>query len=226
MTKPIHIRFGGAGGNYSYLLGVASILQKKFDLDDIKFSGASAGCTAAMLCALNIDIDNEFENMNIPMLQEIQTFKTKAFFNFLPTLKKHLLARLNQIPQIYKTANNKLFCNLTHVPSVENHLINKYNNNEDLVNCLMASGHIPLYNNCLFHTFRNKYYIDGCLTNNEYFDDKFTHIDLTHYRWRIIDNNTLFISSCDKFSNYLFELGKKDMINNISEFTNLLKLKN
>lgn len=38
-------------------------------------------------------------------------------------------------------------CNLTHVPSFTNHIYSTFDNNEDLVVCVIASGHIPIYNN-------------------------------------------------------------------------------
>lgn len=227
-----HIRFCGAGGHYSYLLGIASILQKYFILDDnVVFSGYSAGCIPALLCCLNINIDEEFLELNIPLLEEIQTNKLKSFFNFIPTLKKYLLSRLNLISDnIFLIANNRLNCNLTHIPSFQNHIINKYTSNDDLINCMLASGHLPIYNNCIFYNYRNNYYIDGGLSKyinggKTYYNPNYNLIELTKNKWRKLPGNWIFISSCIKYSTYLFELGKIDALNNIDYFKKYLKLK-
>ena len=228
-----HIRFCGAGGHYSYLLGIATILQKYFILDDnVVFSGYSAGCIPALLCSLNINIDNEFLELNIPLLEDIQKNRLKSFFNFIPTLKKYLLNRLNLISDdIYLLANNKMACNLTHIPSFQNHIINEYTSNEDLINCMLASGHLPIYNNCIFYNYRNNYYIDGGLAkmlNNNityYNNPKYKLIELTKNKWRKLPGNWIFISSCKKYSTYLFELGKLDALHNIDYFKTNLKLK-
>lgn len=226
-----HIRFCGAGGHYSYLLGIASILQKYFILDDnVVFSGYSAGCIPALLCCLNINIDEEFLELNIPLLEEIQTNKLKSFFNFIPTLKKYLLLRLNLISDnIFLKANNRLNCNLTHIPSFQNHVINQYTSNDDLINCMLASGHLPIYNNCIFYNYRNNYYIDGGLSKyinggNTYYNPNYNLIELTKNKWRKLPGNWIFISSCIKYSSYLFELGKLDALNNIDYFKKHIKL--
>lgn len=227
-----HIRFCGAGGHYSYLLGIATILQKYFILDNnIIFSGYSAGCIPALLCCLNINIDEEFLELNIPLLEEIQTNKLKSFFNFIPTLKKYLLSRLNLISEnAYLLANTRLNCNLTHIPSFQNHIINEYTSNEDLINCMLASGHLPIYNNCIFYNYRNNYYIDGGFTyyingGKTYYNPNYNLIELKINKWRKLPGNWLFISSCSKYSEYLFELGKLDGLNNIDYFNKHLKLK-
>lgn len=106
----IHIKFNGAGGHYSYLAGIASILQKYFDLSDVIFSGYSAGCVPAVMCCLDLNIEKEFKKINIKTLNEINNMKTKAFFNFIPILKKNLLLRFNEISlNLYKNANNKFY---------------------------------------------------------------------------------------------------------------------
>ena len=37
MQKKIYIHFGGCGGSYSYLLGLATYLQQNYDLSDVIF---------------------------------------------------------------------------------------------------------------------------------------------------------------------------------------------
>lgn len=223
----IHIKFNGAGGHYSYLVGIASILQKYFDLSDVIFSGYSAGCVPAVMCCLNLNIEKEFKKINIKTLDEINNMKTKAFFNFIPVLKKNLLLRFNEISlNLYLNANNKMYCNLTQIPSMKTHIYNEYYSNEDLINCLMASGHIPIYNNSLFYKFRNQYYIDGGLNRDHYNDLDYIQIIISTNMYR---NNLLstqyFISSDVNYSIYLYNLGRLDILNNLDYYKQYLKTK-
>jgi len=222
MTETINIHFGGAGGHYSYLLGIASILQKKFKLDNVHFSGVSAGCIPALFCTLNLNIDEEFETLNINMLKDLQSYRFKAFFNFLPTLEIYLKKRINKNDKFYHIANKRFSCYITHIPSFSTKKINNFNNNNDLIKCLISSGHIPIYNNSLFATFRNKYYVDGDLNKDIILKKNTIHI--TRTRYRKINTSRLFISSCDKESRRLFNLGKIDALKNLSDF-NLLEKK-
>lgn len=225
----IHIKFNGAGGHYSYLLGIASILQEYFDLTDVIFSGYSAGCVPALLCCLDLDISNEFQKINVPLLKELDNYKTKAFFNFIPSLKKYLLLRFNEISnELYKRANNKMYCNLTHFPNIETHIIRNYINNEDLIDSLMASGHVPIYNNCLFYKFRNNYYIDGGLSKlTHYLNPDYHQITISTDMYR---NNFLFskyfISSDLSYSVDLYNYGRQDILNNLDYYKQFLQLKN
>jgi len=221
-NKQIHIHCGGCGGHYSYMLGVFSILQEKYDLSNVVFSGSSAGCIPVLLCTLNLNINKLFTEINIPFLTELQSYKLKSFYNFLPTLKKYLVKQLDNNPKHYINANNKLYCHLTHIPSLNNHIISTYYNNDDLINCVLTSGHIPVYSNCIFQKFRNNYYIDGAIYNNIVLDDDYHLIDIQTNKWRNINTSSLFISSCKDYSFELFNLGKIDALNNLDEFNNIL----
>jgi len=227
--KNIYINFGGACGHYSYLLGIAKILQDNFNLNEenIKFSGISSGCFPALCLCLNIDIDDMYNNVNIKTLNTIQQYNSKAFFNFSPTLKDNTLFYINNIGlDLYKNANNKLLCTLTHVPTFKSNYYYDYNSNEDLIDCIMASGHFPIYSSKLFYTFRNKYYIDGVISkytsNNNIRTINGINIDISCDMFRKIDTSHLFISSCTNYSNSLYNLGKKDALDNIEYFANII----
>lgn len=224
----IHIRFNGAGGHYCYLLGITEILQNQYNLGNTKhniiYSGYSAGCIPALVCCLNLDIKYIHNNLNIPLLETIKLNTFKSFFNFLPFLKYSLLTYLNSIStDLYIKANNKFYCNLTHIPSFNNHIFNNFYSNEDLIDCMMASSNIPLYNNKFLYKFRNKNYIDGGLCNYintaKFFENtNYKLIEIKCDKWRTIPNSFLFISSCKDYNSYLYELGKYDAINNLHDF--------
>lgn len=210
------IQINGCGGHYSYLLGLISVLQKKYNFDDVIFSSYSCGCIPALLCCLNMDIDIEFTLLNIPLLQELSKKYTKAFFNFIPYLKKHLLKRLNnKSSDIYKKANDRLFIHLTHFPSLKTYIVSRYNSNEDLVDACMASGNISLYNDSLLYKFRNMNFIDGGLNKDRYIHPSQKYIEIRSDKYRIIPFSFLYITTCIECSKKLFCQGKHDMNNNI-----------
>lgn len=224
----IHIRFNGAGGHYSYLLGIAEILQKYYNLESNKhniiYSGYSAGCIPALLCCLNLDINYIHNNLNIPLLETLKLNTFKSFFSFIPFLKYTFLTYLNNIStDLYIKTNNKFYCNLTHIPTFKNHIFNKFYSNEDLIDCMMASGNFPLYNNKFLYKFRNNNYIDGGLilytkTDTIFEDPNYYLIELKCNKYRTIPSSFIFISSCKDYNTYLYELGKYDAMNNLHDF--------
>ena len=99
-----------------------------------------------------------------------------------------------------------MFINLTHIPSLKNHIYSNYNNNEDLVNCLLASGHIPIYNNTFLYTYNDKYYVDGGLSKALNTDTLFitnNTLELKTTMFREHDTSFIFIQTCEDYSNKL-----------------------
>lgn len=227
----MHIRFNGAGGHYSYLLGIAKVLQDIYNLDSVIYSGYSAGCVPALLLCLELNIQNEIYNINIPLINALYKLKTGAYFNFLPKLEELLISRFNQLSNnLYLKANNRMYCNLTHLPSLKNHIYNNYKNNKDLVSCIIASGHVPIYNNKLLYTYDNKYYIDGGLAKkinkNCLFNiSSMRLLEISTDMFRKHDTYFLFISSDIDYSNKLYYLGIKDALENLNYFDNYLTKK-
>lgn len=232
MSKKIHIHFGGCGGHYGYFLGISSILQQLYDLDDVIFSGMSAGCLSSFFLATQLNIDNLVDTLHKNFIKEINTYKLKSFYNFIPTIEKFLKEEINKDKNLYKKANNKLHCHLTSIPKFKNIIINQYNDNYDLIECITTSCHIPIYSNCLLRTFRNDYYLDGGLSRYIHNDDiiklsnDYILIEFDTHMYRNINatiSHHLFIGWCEDHAYKLFNLGKLDMLNNLSKVSNHLK---
>jgi hypothetical protein len=135
----VQLTFGGCGGMYNYFLGVAAVIQEEFELDNVLFSGASAGCFPALLLALGLDIEEEFNTFNVPLLDETRTHGMKALGTWIPLTRKHTLQRLD--PNAYKIASRKCFFSATEVPRLKNHLLTDFESNEDMVDSMCASGY-------------------------------------------------------------------------------------
>ncbi len=220
-TKKVHIHFGGCGGSYSYLLGVGSYLQQNYDLSNVVFSGISGGNIIALLLILEMDIDDAFRHINIPFLLRLQSYKMKSFYNFIPEFKKELLNIINVDKNNYLKACGRLYVNITRVFPFKNEIISNFTSNEDLIDCILASSHIPVYSNTLFYTFRNSYYLDGYLSaydnfdNHDYFGQNFITLKFNIGTFRVLENHFLFLSTCDKLARQLYKYGSHDIKSNI-----------
>ena len=217
------IVFGGCGGMYNYYLGVASVLQKNFDLKDIVFSGSSAGCFPALLCALDIDIEDKFYEWNLPFLSEINSRKLGPIYHWNETVRKTTLDNMQE--NDYQKANGKLFCSLTQVPSFKNEIVGNWKSNDDLLDGVMSSAFIPIFSKFkMCHKFRDKYYLDGSLTNSHPlpFGNDSSHFIVKRDRWRENKNSWLWLWSDEEWVTKLFEWGKEDATNNLEEISDFL----
>lgn len=92
MRKNLH--FGGCGGLYPYFLGVALYIQKNYNLDNVIFTGSSAGCFPALCMAMEKDIDLLYNEWNIPFLQDVNQTKLGPMWNWYDLLRKHTYKHL------------------------------------------------------------------------------------------------------------------------------------
>jgi hypothetical protein len=227
------ILISGSAGHYPYLLGIARGLQiknnntdrpseyfenietcKKFDLNKVKEIHAySSGCVVALMLSLNIDINYAMNSLHLNILDELNKSVFGSAFNFLKILKKELLLFLDSLSKdIFKKANNKLFIHISYFENwgLSSEVISNFHSNEDLVDCCIASGFIPIYGKSVLFLYRNKYCIDYAL--------KYTPPVTVKYNFRrdaVRDLNKMFGSYVFISSNYnkvkdMYELGIRD----------------
>jgi hypothetical protein len=232
------IVFSGCGGMYHYISGIASVIQEQFDLTDVIITSASAGCFPAVLLALNINIIEAFNNWNIPFLKEVNSYLLGSLGIWNSIVKKWTIKYLNDDKDYYKKAINKLFCSITTVnfsltkkPIFENILVSDWKSNEDLVDGIMSSAFVPLFDiGKLTNSYRNKKCIDGSLTNNQpdpYPESDVPTIVITYDMYKT-HNKSWYLVWCwssPKWSTELFEMGRRDTLNNLSKFENILPRK-
>ena len=210
------IVFCGCGGLYNYSLGVAKIIQKimimnNIDSNNIKFVGISGGCYPALLLSLKLDIDTMFNTFNKELLNKVSTFYLGSFFNWYKYLK---LYSLKYIPNnCYKVKN--LVLNTTNIFKIKNLEYNKWDNKNDLINCIIASSYIPLFSGGIYYKYKNNYCIDGTLSYN-YNNYKDTNHILYIYpdKWRYNKPNWYYCYNDYKWARTLFIDGQIDAINN------------
>ena len=220
--------FGGCGGMYNYFLGIALVIQENFKekLDDTLMTGTSGGCFPALLLSIDLDIDNTIKELNEPILNQVNKCRLGAFYNFNDISRKFSLEYLNKLDEnIYKKANGKLYCSLTHIPSFQSHIISNWENNKDLVDGIMASSFVPLFDKFkLTEKFRGNRYIDGYMScpYPQPLKDVPTFI-IRINMWRDYKISWMWCWSDIEWSRQLFNWGVEDANNNILELTTFFK---
>jgi len=222
----VKILVSGAAGHYPYLLGVARGLQLDNDYfshanNDSEIHAYSSGCVVALLLALNIDINLAMNCLQINILKDLNNTLLGSGFNFLIILKTRLLKFLNSFGEdIYLKANNKLFIYISYFKNwgLSSEIISDFYNNEDLVDCCIASGFIPLYGRSILFPFRDKYCIDYAIN---FKPPEF--IDINIKRNAVRDLNKIFglyifiTSDYDKVKD-MYQLGIEDYKTNKNSF--------
>ncbi|SBS82219.1 conserved Plasmodium protein, unknown function [Plasmodium malariae] len=162
------ISFSAAGLLIPYHLGVSSLLIEKNILNmHTNISGSSAGCICACLLGIGLNIDkciflaeniisNVYKKGSYQKLQSVLNLELNKYlyadsYNYLNTRIGNVFVGITQILPYYKKLN-----------------VNKFNDDEDLINAIIASCNIPMYvSNNVFVNFRNKKCIDGIFSTKK-----------------------------------------------------------
>jgi hypothetical protein len=209
--------FGGCAGMYHYFLGIASVLQEKFDLSDVIFGGVSGGCFPALALLLDLPVRELHETWNKEILREIDKSYLKAF------------SRLNKIvfdkskkympSDAHIKARDRLFISLTELPSLKNHIVHSWQTLDALLSCIQASCFIPIFDRRFWTVFDQMKYVDGGLSNNKPIPyPEAPHIYITTNRWREIPLHWYWCYTSDKWSDTLFNWGAGDALLHLNEF--------
>jgi predicted acylesterase/phospholipase RssA len=226
----VEIAFGGCGGMYHYLLGVASVLQKHFDLSNVVFSGTSAGCFPAFCLAAGYDVQELFVRWNLPFLKDVRQSYTGGLLRWNNIVRRHTYEWL---PQDVSVLHDRLYVWVTEVvdsvfrPSTFRPMLcSRWENREDLLNCLMASAHVPFLEPQLklTQTFRGRRCIDGGASTHDVFavGKEESSILLVPSRWRRMRLNWWYCYSSETWAQQLFDWGKQDALHHLHEFNAVL----
>ncbi|OWZ15350.1 Patatin like protein [Phytophthora megakarya] len=208
--------FGGCGGMYNYFLGVASVLQEEYDLRDVIYSGVSAGCFPALVLALGLDVKEFFFKENIPLIEEAAECSYAGLGKWIPMVKNNMLKVLPA--DAYQQVDKKLYFSITEVPALRNHLLTTWTSNEDMVDGMLCSAHVPIYTTSLAAPYRGKSYVDGGLTNN----NPVTQPEAPHkvfqiWKWRWFGPSWILITTNADWAVEMFRMGREDMTKNLHE---------
>ncbi len=167
------------------------VLQKHFDLSDVIYLGDSSGSVTATAAALNIPVDHSIKENLLPSLKEKQNMPHCGFSQWSEVITKNLLLTIMKfnpelVGKAHKVVSGKLHISVTHVkfPFLQNELVSTFYSDEDLVNTVVASCHLPwVLNGNFFTKWRGNTCIDGGLTNHNPVLDKNT-MRINPFLWR------------------------------------------
>jgi len=218
------IVFGGCAGMYHYFLGIAAVIQERFDLDNFIFAGVSGGCFPALCLSLGLNVRDLHETWNRDILREVGSGYLKAFTRLNDIVTKVSRKYLPEDSHI--RAKDKLFISLTEFPSLKNHIVHHWKDRDDLIDCILASCFIPIFDRKFWTYFDQVKYVDGGLSNNKpipYPD--LPHLYITTDRWRKIPWHWYWCYTSEQWSDQLYLWGKEDALKHIDEFIELMSVK-
>lgn len=168
--------FPGAGANVFWQLGVVKALlkdknvrtceTKDTDMDSLRVYGVSAGAISAVFYLCNIDVDDAIRqafDLSDTYDLSTRTFGVIGIWGYLVRIWLDSILPEN----CANVCNHRCTLCLQPVaplwsippPPV---LISSFRDKEDLIDCILASCHLPLLLDLApFATFRNKWYMDG-----------------------------------------------------------------
>lgn len=224
--EKVHLFMGGSGGYYSYYLGVASVLQRNFNLDNVVFSGVSGGAMVNLFLALNKDIDSVFNDWNVPVLHKVSQFKFGALFNWNQVMLDHFHKFVEE--DAHLKVKNKYYVYTSefyYFKKWQNRMIDNWTNNEELGKAILASCQIPfLFGGELYTIYRNERFVDGCFT---YTPEMNNHqhmptIKIYANSWRPYKTTWLWCWTSVEWHQKIFKWGQEDASQNLPFFKDFL----
>ena len=220
------ICFSGSGCHFPWQIGVGLYLQENYDLTDCCFVGVSAGSYIAILLAIDFPV-KKYVNTLIPEAYVMfNSSRTGPYLIAHDVIKSIMLKYM--LKQDYKKANGRLYISLTRYrcSGLTNRLVNEFDSNEDVLEAVCASSHIPyICTPTLYYKFRGMKCIDGAFSYNWVKLDDSTLI-ISPYKWSkqkyIYALTALIANTSEQFSR-LVKQGYEDARRNDSYFHNLAR---
>lgn len=185
--KIISISPAGLRGFYS--LGVAMYIKETYDLDDVIFSGASAGSWVALYMAHKgdpLEIPLQIMEYNYERISSVSEFQVVMKQMFLDTYT------LNDYDM------SKLYIGVTGLHNFQL-ITNIYSNFESLTDALdacIASSHIPFVSGGLITKYNNMISFDGGLSSNPYVNFSTPILHINPNMWESKDERRYLLEAC------------------------------
>jgi hypothetical protein len=218
--KTVHLFMGGSGGYYTYYMGIASVLQEHFRLDNVIFAGVSGGTIVNLLMALEMDCKEMFEKWHIPLLQKVAKYRTGALFNWN---KEAMESYYDHVPDdAYEKIKGRYYVYTTefhYFSKWKNRMIGDFDNKKDLGDAILASCQVPiLLGGDIYTYYRDEKFIDGVIS---YHPDMNVHykeypsVRIYADMWRPISYLYLWPWTSEEWHRKVFQWGVEDAIRNL-----------
>lgn len=163
-----HIAFLGGGIFFYWQAGVVTYLKENgYDLTQTSSTGASAGALAATLSACDVDF-YKATDLALQMAKDAGVWDRSGGLQGIwgPMIRHWLEYLLPQDAVSRMTANNTTLL-VTTVPQCRKQRVASFTDRQDLIDCNMASVHLPLFLDGQWTTtFRDVPCIDGSFLSN------------------------------------------------------------
>lgn len=173
--KLINIHPGGLRGFYA--LGVSKYIKENYNLSEYIFSGASAGAWNSLFMTHKGDDDKFVEN-----LLNTDFYNAKSIQHIEYLLKDNILSNYNESDFdlhrliIGVSVLDKFIC-------LRKELYCEFQSLEDVIDCCIASSHIPILTGGIFRKYRNKFSFDGGFKKYPFLDSVKPTLDITPTLW-------------------------------------------
>lgn len=150
------IQPGGVKG--FYMTGICKYIRDHYDLSDWNYYGASAGAWNVMY----LGCKPEKEELFIQQAQEIGQFSYTSLYDMEKTMKQRLMVNFKledfNIPSMNICVSSKR----NWQPLLRKEVIREFYDMDDLVECCIASSHLPFITNGeFFYHYRARKCLDG-----------------------------------------------------------------
>jgi predicted patatin/cPLA2 family phospholipase len=170
--SPTHIIFPGGGVYFYWQAGAVTFLRETYNLSSARFTGASAGALTAALTCNDVDF-NKATKRALELANDAGIWDRGSLQGIWGELIREWLDELLPDNAAERATQRQLALLVTPVPFLGKEKISDFANKKDLIDCAMASAHLPWFlNGKLTTKFRNRRYIDGSFlaSRNDYQD--------------------------------------------------------
>ena len=161
----LFIHFSGAGVYFWWQAGAAKYIQEYCDISDVKCYGASAGSITATLLLAGANFEKSLD-VAMKLMEKHGVYESKTGLNgILGNLVKEWIEEV--LPHDHDFVHDIKNLDIAITPAGFNipknpKLVSCFSNREELIECLMASCHIPiLLNGRPTTVYKNESVIDG-----------------------------------------------------------------
>lgn len=184
-NRIISISPGGIQG--FYFMGIMSFIKKNYNLENVIFTGASAGAWISLFSSYKYNITGFVDDIlnsdfsNIKSVMELQVeFKNKILNNYN-----------------YTDFNlENIFIGVTVLKGFQlsTNIFYNFENLEDALDCCIASSHIPFLTGGIINKYNNEISFDGGFSNSPYLENNNTFLNINPSLWNKKGEKTDFIN--------------------------------
>lgn len=233
-----HLHFCGCANLYHYQLGIISFIAENYKncFDNVYITCSSSGCIATFFLNLHpiINITDFINVVTKNVCQKVNNHYSNSLFNYsyyfwIEFEKFYVEKAKNKFNLFDKISNNcgifitqKNNNNFIFNPyNYETKIIEKWDDEQDILNCVKASSFIPMYHRNQFtYNYKNTRCLDGCTFDiipiiESISSNYQKSLNVTYSMFREFSYYELIvISSNFNYHEALYHLGRADAIKN------------